>query len=304
MKLYLNTLDQTLALASLDLKHEHNPEKSVFIFDFDDEESLTHTLNQLAEKLPEQLLDESYVMVVKDTNPTDPAETIAGVIPFNTFYARRLHSWLLDDLSSHVQIYFQPIVDFTQNGKIFGYEALCRIENPSGQLLNGEESFKLASQLKCSEELDIACQQNALIGKAHSIASGIPIFINVLPQTIMKKRWLTLMLETISKYGIEQREVVIEIVECEKVSPELLAECCDEIRAHGLRIALDDMGSGFNGLRTLAAVRADYIKIDRAIVHEAQGSRVRTVLLEAIISMAQGLGACLCARLLFCKTGK
>ncbi|MDI1309330.1 MAG: EAL domain-containing protein [Methylotenera sp.] len=290
MKLYLNTLDQTFAFSSIDLKHVHNPEKSVFIFDFDDEKSLTHILNRLAELLPEQLLDESYVTVTKDTNAMDPAETIAGTMPFNTFYARRLHSWLLKDISSHVQIYFQPIVDFTQNGKIFGYEALCRIENPSGRLLDGEESFKLASQLKCSEELDIACQQSALVGKANSIAPGTPIFINVLPQTIMKKRWLNFMLDTIGKYGIEPREVVIEIIESEKVSPELLAECCDQIRAQGLRIALDDMGSGFNGLRTLAAVRADYIKIDRAIVHEAQGSRVRTVLLEAIISMAQRLG--------------
>lgn len=290
MKLYLNTSNQTFDFADIDLPHIHHSEKSVFIFDFDDEKSLTDILNQLADKLSEQVLENSYVMIAKDANPTDPAETIAGIVPFNIFYTRRLHSWLLDDISLHVQIYFQPIVDFTQNGKIFAYEALCRIKDPSGELLNGEESFKLASQLKCSEELDIACQQSALVGKANLIAPGTPIFINVLPQTIMKKRWLTLMMEALSKYGIEQREIVIEIVESEKVSPELLSECCDEIRAHGLRIALDDMGSGFNGLRTLAAVRADYIKIDRAIVHEAQGSRVRTVLLEAIISMAQRLG--------------
>ena len=290
MKLYLNTLDQSFALDSSGLAHQQNLEKTVFVFDIDDENSLICTLNQLAADLSQQTLEESYVALVPDTQLASPASIMAGVMPFNTFYARRLHSWLLDDLSSHVQIYFQPIVDFTQNGKIFGYEALCRIEDPSGHLLNGEESFKLASQLKCTEELDITCQQLALAGKAKHIAAGTPVFINVLPQTIMKKTWLAPMLSALAQYGIEQREVVIEIVESEKVSPELLARCCDEIRAHGLRIALDDMGSGFNGLRTLAAVRADYIKIDRAIVHEAQGSRVRTVLLEAIISMAQRLG--------------
>ena len=65
-------------------------------------------------------------------------------------------------------------------------------------------------------------------------------------------------------------------------------------RAHileGLRIALDDMGAGFNSISTLAMVRADFIKIDRTLVHEAQGSRVRSVLLEAIVSMADRLGA-------------
>ncbi|BCM25150.1 EAL domain-containing protein [Methyloradius palustris] len=290
MKLYLHTIDQTSALDGLNIKFAQNNEKSVFTFDFNDEKSLIQTLDQLSGALPEQLLAESFVMVAADASAAEPAAIMAGIMPFGTFYARRRHAWLLDDLQSHVKMFFQPIVDFTQNGKIFGYEALCRIEDPDGNLLNGEESFKLAGQLKRSEELDIACQQLALAGKAKSIAPGVPIFINVLPQTIMNKDWLGPILEALSKYGIEKRDVVIEVVESEKVSPELLARFCDAIRAHGLRIALDDMGSGFNGLRTLAAVRADFIKIDRTIVHEAQGSRVRTVLLEAIISMAQRLG--------------
>ncbi|MEZ0232873.1 MAG: EAL domain-containing protein [Methylophilaceae bacterium] len=290
MKLYLHTINETLQLDDLDLKSIKNEGQSVFTFDCPTEKALLETLDKLATQLSPQLLEESFVFLATDHEVLEPTATMAGIMPFNTFYARRRHAWLLDDMASHVQMHFQPIVDFTQNGKIFGFEALCRMKDPAGNLLNGEEAFKLARQLKRASELDVICQKLALAGKAQSIPAGTPVFINVLPQTIMRNDWLPPILKLLEEYGIEQRDVVIEIVECEDVSPELLARHCDAIRMQGLRIALDDMGSGFNGLRTLATVRADFIKIDRAIVHEAQGSRVRTVLLEAIISMAQRLG--------------
>jgi len=290
MKLYLHSLNSTLInhnLGTLYLKHA---ELAALEFSFQNEATLLAMLDKIVDEYPSQILDETWVLVSNDGAPLDPASALCQTMPFNTFYARRRYPWLLSDFTPHVQMHFQPIVDFTQNGKIFGFEALCRLKDPQGRLLNGEEAFLLAKQIKRMEDLDLVCQRLALAGKSEMIPKGVPLFVNVLPQTIMRDDWLVPMLDMLTQYGVEKRDVVIEIVESEQVTPELLAAYCDEIRANGLRIALDDMGSGFNGLRTLAAVRADFIKIDRAIVHEAQGSRVRTVLLEAIISMAQRLG--------------
>ena len=290
MKLYLHTINEALSLEHLGLSNLTLEGPSVFTCTCPSEKDLLETLDKLAGALPVPVQEETFVFLSEDDGEFAPTTAMAGIMPFSTFYARRRHSWVLTDIASHVQMYFQPIVDFTQNGKIFGFEALCRMRDPAGKLLNGEEAFKMARQLKQVHELDLACQKLALEGKARAIPAGTPVFINVLPQTIMRNDWLEPMLEMLDAYGIERRDIVIEIVESEDVSPELLARHCDAIRMQGLRIALDDMGSGFNGLRTLATVRADFIKIDRAIVHEAQGSRVRTVLLEAIISMAQRLG--------------
>ncbi|MCB5187532.1 EAL domain-containing protein [Methylobacillus caricis] len=293
MLLYIKTPNRSLQHNNL-REPGFASQDSVMTYPCKDDHELLMTLNQLAEEIPEPVLDESYVWYLPE-GEMDISVWMANIMPFNTFYARMRHPWLLDDLSKHVQMHFQPIVDFTQNGKIFGYEALCRLQDPSGNLLNGEEAFRLARQVSREVELDMVCQNLALAGKADAIPHGTPLFINVLPQTIMRNDWLDLMLAALDRHGIEQRDVVVEIVESEDVSPELLAKHCDAIRMEGLRIALDDMGSGFNGLSTLAVVRADFIKIDRTIVHEAQGSRVRTVLLEAIISMAQRLGCTIVA---------
>ncbi len=293
MQLYIKTLTQALqSTAGEDGGQE--TQTSVLAYACRDKEDLLHTLARISADIPATVLDEAYVWYGPE-DCQDIVSWMADIMPFNTFYARTRHPWLLDDLSQHVQMHFQPIVDFTQNGKIFGYEALCRLRDPEGNLLNGEQAFRLARQVKRETDLDMACQHLALAGKAASIAEGTPLFINVLPQTIMRNDWLEIMLEALDRHGIERRDVVVEIVESEHVSPELLARHCDAIRMQGLRIALDDMGSGFNGLSTLAVVKADFIKIDRTIVHEAQGSRVRTVLLEAIISMAQRLGCTIVA---------
>ena len=293
MKLYLHTFNAGAIRGNTG--GNDKPESTTSIFDCDSENALLKVLDQIVSERSVQALKDSWVLLSENGMAMDPATALGCTMPFNTFYARRRHPWLLSDFEPHVQMHYQPIVDFAQSGKIFGYEALCRLQSPDGELLNGEQAFALAHQVKRMQELDLVCQRLALAGKSSAIPADIPIFINVLPQTIMRADWLDTILEILSSHAINKRDVVIEIVESEKVSPELLARYCDAIRTQGLRIALDDMGSGFNGLRTLAEVRADFIKIDRAIVHEAQGSRVRTVLLEAIISMAQRLGCTIIA---------
>lgn len=264
-------------------------------FHYQSETELLQILDDIIAQASAHTLKESWVLVSEHSQPMAPLEALQATMPFNTFYARHKYPWLLSDLKPHVQMHYQPIVDFGQGGKVFGFEALCRLRTPEGKWLNGAEAFALAAEVKRSHELDLACQHLALIGKSQSISADKPMFINVLPQTIMSPGWLELILQILATHEIDKRDVVIEIVESEKTNPEILARYCDEIRMHGLRIALDDMGSGFNGLRILAEVRADFIKIDRAIVYEAQGSRVRTVLLEAIISMAQRLGCTIIA---------
>jgi diguanylate cyclase (GGDEF)-like protein len=292
MELFLHTMD---ANSHANSENPHFSGIHTAAFSYDSEPELLQILDRIIAEESAHTLRDTWVLVSQDNHAMHPMEALQATMPFNTFYARHKYPWLLSELEPHVQMHYQPIVDFGQSGKVFGFEALCRLKTPEGKWLNGMEAFALAAEVKRSHELDLACQKLALIGKSQSISADKPIFINVLPQTIMSPGWLEFILNILNQQQIDQRDVVIEIIESEKTNPEVLARYCDEIRMHGLRIALDDMGSGFNGLRILAEVRADFIKIDRAIVHEAQGSRVRTVLLEAIISMAQRLGCTIIA---------
>lgn len=270
---------------------EH-PSEFVWRFTVPDPATLDGLMETLAAQTNQDTLQQTLALVHDEaTIATSPGVLLDRITPFNTLFARRLHAWLEGDLSPYIRMHFQPLVDLAQGGEIFAFEALCRLQDPQGKLLSGADAFRLAAQLQREADLDLECQLLALAAKAQAIPADKLLFINVLPRNLVHQSWMNSLSATLENLGIDRRQVVIEVVESERADPAMLAQSCDVLRTRGFRIALDDMGSGFNGLSTLAAVRADFIKVDRGIVHGAQGSKVRSVLLEAIVSMAQRLGA-------------
>ena len=238
-----------------------------------------------------QTLNSTLALLLDNDCSDGPLAALESAMPVQAMYARQRYSWLLGGLEPRIEMHLQPIVDMQAGGQVFAYEALCRLREPAGELLMGGEAFTLARQLRRQDDMDLACQHLALSRKAQEIPRGTPLFMNVMPTTLLHESWTDQCLLWLQELGIDPRDVVIEVVESELVDASILASRCEALRAAGMRIALDDMGAGFNGLTTLAMVRAEFIKIDRTLVHEAQGSRVRAVLLEAIVSMAERLGA-------------
>lgn len=254
-------------------------------------------LAQLEEATEPQTL--AATLAVPIYHPEPPGVTfrnsstylLDAAVPFNVLVARLRYPWMLGDMDRRIEIHLQPIVEIGNNGQVFAHEALCRLRGPDQQLLSGREAFSLAHRLGRQDDLDLAAQHEALLRKARDLPAGVPVFLNVMPSTLLHEDWLAQLTTWMRELDLDRRDLVIEVVESERVDAGQLAARCDALRAQGLRIALDDMGAGFNSLATLAMVRADFIKIDRTLVHEAQGSRVRSVLLEAIVSMADRLGA-------------
>lgn len=260
-------------------------------------QQLGDLLGRLAQNTDAQTLAETLAVPLEAPAPS--SQLLDAALPFNALITRERYPWVQEDLQPRLEIHLQPIVEIRAPGasggegpgQIFAHEALCRLRAPDQQLLSGAEAFDLAGRLARQDELDLLAQHRALAVKASHIPPGVPLFLNVLPSTLLHESWLPRLLVWLRELGVDRREVVIEVVESERVDAAQLAERCDALRAQGLRIALDDMGTGFNGLATLAMVRAEFIKLDRSLVHEAQGSRVRAVLLEAMVSMAERLGA-------------
>lgn len=265
--------------------------RNVWIFHVRRKDEILPLMQQLALQVDEQVLSSTLVTVVDMAAQQSPAMLLDAAMPFMALLTRLRYPWLQSGIEKFVEVHFQPIVDLSDGGRIYAQEALCRVRTPEGILLCGYETFTLARHLGRLDILDIALQRKALQRKKHDFAPDVTLFLNVLPSTLMQPEWPAQFLRWLSEDGIDHHEVVIEVVESEKVDPAGLAQRCDDLRSQGLRIALDDMGAGFNCLSVLAMVRSDFIKIDRELVHEARSSRVRSVLLEALVSMAERLGS-------------
>jgi len=240
---------------------------------------------------PGELKNTIAVCIPHPGSTTVPLSAFSECQPLSVLHTRLHHPWIMEDVCSRVESHLQPIVDLMRGGQVYAYEALCRIRTPSGRLLAGYEVFTLAKRANRTQALDLSCMKNALFTKARVLNEGTPIFVNILPHNLVQTNSVCHPLQELSQsLRIPPQEIVIELVESEQVDPEALVDACDTLRKMGFRIALDDVGAGYNGLTTLATLRPDFVKLDRNLVHGIQGSRVRMVLLEALISMSQRLG--------------
>ena len=70
-----------------------------------------------------------------------------------------------------------------------------------------------------------------------------------------------------------------------------LARALDDLRAHGIRVAIDDVGSGFSSFRHVTRVNPEILKLDRSLVCGIDDDPVRQSLAAAIVAFAADVGA-------------
>lgn len=163
--------------------------------------------------------------------------------------------------SKSIDTYFQPIVSLV-NGEIIGYEALTR--GPVGSpLYYPDILFECAKRFNKIWEFDLLCRLTA-IERAKGIIGDKLLFINIDPDIIkdpeFKKGFTKKYLR---RYNISPQNIIFEITEHTAISAyKRFKEIIGNYRTQGYRIAIDDAGDGYSGLRMLSEVRPNFIKID------------------------------------------
>jgi len=159
---------------------------------------------------------------------------------------------------------FQPIVD-VENIRVIAYEALVRG--------NGNEpasSILFAPRL--SARIDRACSFTAIeVASSLSVLeTGADLCINVNPRAAYSDiPSLPGTITAAERCGLPLDRLVLEITEIERLrDPQRLQQTLGPYHDRGLRIAIDDFGSGFAGLSLLAAFHPDILKIDIALTRD------------------------------------
>jgi EAL domain-containing protein (putative c-di-GMP-specific phosphodiesterase class I) len=186
-----------------------------------------------------------------------------------------------DDLT----LVFQPIVDLAA-ATVAGYEALARFPGSSGP----DVWFAAAAEAGIAAELEALA-----IHKALAVVPSLPadtfLTVNVSPH-LLGSAPVQAALAT----RPDLRRVVVELTEHTPVHDlAALGRQCDELRMRGALIALDDAGSGYSGLQQLAALRPQVVKLDRALVSDADTDPVRVALAEMLGEFAGRIDAWLLA---------
>ena len=182
-----------------------------------------------------------------------------------------------------IDVALQPIVDLLSR-RVVGAEALARFTDADGHPIPTEQCFLDAHALGIGTDLEMTLIRLALDCQSR-LPEGMYMALNVSPALLGSDEFE----RTIAPV---ERPVVVELTEHEAVEDYAqLGEALDRLRGHGVRVAVDDVGSGFASFRHVMRVKPEILKLDRTLVCGIDEDPVRQSLASAIVAFAGDVGA-------------
>ncbi|NDO82592.1 biofilm formation regulator HmsP [Citrobacter sp. NCU1] len=199
---------------------------------------------------------------------------------------------ILSALDNHqFAIWLQPQVDMS-SGKVLSAEALLRMQQPDGSwelpegLIERIESCGLMVTVG-HWVLEESCRQ---LSAWQERGLMMPLSVNLSALQLMHPSMVSDLLELLNRYRIEPGTLILEVTESRRIDdPHAAVAILRPLRNAGVRIALDDFGMGYAGLRQLQHMKSlpvDVLKIDKMFV---DGLPEDNSMVTAIILMARSL---------------
>ena len=191
-------------------------------------------------------------------------------------------------IANEVDVHFQPIVDL-RNDAVVGFEALARWCDADLGYVSPAVFVPLAEERGFIESL-----AETLLRKAAHAALSWPkelfLSFNLSSAQLMDPATSTRLLTIINQIGLDPRRLELEITETAVMADaETAQKIVTELRAAGVRVSLDDFGTGQSSLGRLRDFSFDKVKIDRAFVSRISADRASEHIIKAIVSMCEGL---------------
>ncbi|HEU0052924.1 MAG TPA: EAL domain-containing protein [Longimicrobium sp.] len=182
-----------------------------------------------------------------------------------------------------VYIVYHPIV-VTETREVYGYEALARGTNRS--LRSPEVLFGVAEEANLIWELSRLCRRKAIEGIDAHLRPGQLLFLNIDPHDFRDPSFRYLDVDELG--GVENPErIVLEITERTAITDyPTFQGYLKEFRDRGFRFAVDDAGSGYAGLGSIANLSPDFIKLDISLISGIDTNFMKQNLVETMVSFA------------------
>ncbi len=194
------------------------------------------------------------------------------------------------------ETYYQPIVNASKN-KIFGAETLLRFYSNIFGSISPSEFVPLLEETGLIIPVGRWILKEAL-SACKRINEKFPDFhisINISPVQIIKSNVCSEIVAVIQSYEIKPSNIIIELTESRLLeSDNRFTSMWRELKRTGIKVALDDFGSGYSNFRYLATLSPDIIKIDRSFTERVIKKDFEYKLLMLFCEMAHRLDMSLC----------
>jgi len=191
--------------------------------------------------------------------------------------------------AGEVEPYFQPIVDL-QTRRILGFETLARWTDADLGVVSPVAFIPIAE-----ERGIIGALSQLVLRKATEAARAWPqdlfLSFNLSPSQLVDQNTGLHILTILDRTGFDPRRLEIEITETGLMSdPVSAGKIIEDLRRCGIRVSLDDFGTGQSSLGRLRDFHFDKLKIDRSFILSLLEDRPSEHIVRAILAMCDGLG--------------
>ena len=209
-------------------------------------------------------------------------------------YAKHLENEMEEALlDGQFCIYLQPQVDFETN-RVVSAEALVRWNHPRDGMIPPDQFLPVFEKNGFINRLDFYVWEESIKMIERWRKEGkcmVPIAINLSRIDVQNDNLVTELRELMDKYSIESRWIKAELTESICIdSDELLLERMQELKQLGLKIAVDDFGSGYSSLHLLKEMPIDILKLDKSFLNVELNMDMRTeIVIRDIVNMGKHL---------------
>jgi EAL domain-containing protein (putative c-di-GMP-specific phosphodiesterase class I) len=200
--------------------------------------------------------------------------------------------WLKNVIDARqLATHFQPIVRAAQPDVVYGYECLLRGKDSSDRLISPFQLYSTARKAGHIDGLDAAARLTA-IENASREGLNTEVFINFNPRSMDNTfQSLETTLRAVLESPIAAESFVFEIVESDEASDSAtLLEIVEHLRTAGCRIALDDVGAGYNSLNLISLLKPDFVKLDMEMIQGVDQDGYKARISGKLLELARELG--------------
>lgn len=187
----------------------------------------------------------------------------------------------------HLTIVFQPLVSATTL-RVTSVETLVRWNRPGRGFVSPEVFIPVAEKTGLIEPLGIFVLEQAC--RQARQWEGISIAVNISPVQLRNPTFAAQVSRILEQAEIEPSRLTLELTEGYLIqNPQRASQSIDRLKALGVKIALDDFGSGFSSIGYLRQFGFDRLKIDRSMIAEIDESEKARSMLQATTALARSL---------------
>lgn len=190
-------------------------------------------------------------------------------------------------------LYYQPQLDL-HSGQVVGAEALVRWQHPVQGLMSPGVFIPLAEECGLILRLGPWVLQEACRQMRTWLDEGRPlgyVAVNISALQLSRPDFVATVTQALELSGLPPQLLELEITEsCLMVNRDIAIASLEQLRELGVRLSIDDFGTGFSSLSYLQQLKVHKLKVDMSFVRDITTNSGNASIVTAIIALGHGLG--------------